>query len=84
MESVELNIGSLVRFYSSHAMFWDDENQYAPNFNAEHSASDIYVENENPLAMILGADFTGVYVRVLWGERRGWVMATSLSSLALT
>ncbi len=80
----ELNIGKLVRFYSSHAMFWENGSEYTPDFDSERYASDIYMENENPLAMILGADFTGVYIRVLWGERRGWVMATSLSSFDLT
>ena len=81
METVELNIGALVKFYSSDAMFWEDSSEFAPDFDSERYASDIYSENENPLAMIIGADFTGVYVRVLWGERRGWVLNTALSSV---
>lgn len=80
METVELNIGALVRFYSSDAMFWEDGSEFTPDFDSERYASDIYPESENPLAMILGADFTGVYVRVLWGERRGWVLNTSIST----
>ena len=80
-ETVELNIGALVRFCSSASMFWEDQNEFSPDFDTERYASDIYSENENPLAMIIGADFTGVYVRVLWGERRGWVLNTALSSL---
>jgi len=80
-ETVELNIGALVRFCASASMFWEDQNEFSPDFDKEQYANDIYPENENPLAMIIGADFTGVYVRVLWGERRGWVLNTALSSL---
>jgi len=80
-ETVELNIGALVRFFSNRALFWEEQDEFGPDFGREHYASEIYEEKENPLAMILGADFTGVYVRVLWGERRGWVLNTDLSSL---
>ena len=80
-ETVELNIGALVRFFSNRALFWEEQDEFGPDFGREHYASEIYHEKENPLAMILGADFTGVYVRVLWGERRGWVLNTDLSSL---
>lgn len=80
-ETVELNIGALVRFFSNRALFWEEQDEFGPDFGREHYASEIYHEKENPLAMILGADFTGVYVRVLWGERRGWVLNTALSSL---
>jgi hypothetical protein len=69
-ETVELNIGALVRFFSNRALFWEEQDEFGPDFGREHYASEIYHEKENPLAMILGADFTGVYVRVLWEKER--------------
>lgn len=80
-DSVELNIGGLIRFYSTNAMFWHDKDEYEPLLGSEVCASDIYTEKENPLAMILGADFSGAFIRVLWGERRGWVSVSSVSTL---
>lgn len=80
-ESVDLNVGALIRFYSTNAMFWMDKDEYEPLLGSEVCASNIYPENENPLAMILGADFSGAFIRVLWGERRGWVSVSSVSIL---
>jgi hypothetical protein len=81
-ETVELNIGALVRFFSTTALFWGEQDSFGPDFGKQYYANEIYHEKENPLAMILGADFTGVYVRVLWGEKKGWVMSSDLQGLA--
>lgn len=83
METVECTFGTIVRFHSLDASFWDDMDEHGPDFTKENYASDIYLESEVPLAMILGADFTGVYVRVLWGERIGWVLNSGRTLEAL-
>lgn len=74
-------IGSLVKFNSANAAFWNDKNDYIPDFDQQFVADLIQSENEYPLAMILGADFTGVFVRILWGQRVGWVRSSHLTSL---
>jgi hypothetical protein len=75
------NIGFLVRFASTEASFWSDKNDYIPDFNQQFLAKTIQSENEYPLAMVIGADFTGVFVRILWGQRVGWVRSSHLTSL---
>ena len=77
----EVSIGSLVKFYSSDAPIWQGNDEDGPDLTILEYASDISTEEENPLAMILGTDFTGLYCRVLWSGRTYWVMTSTLSTV---
>lgn len=81
-----IEIGSLVRFNKRGALFWAGStnlgNVELPDYAQCTWAEDVYTEeDENPLAIVLGTDFTGTYVHVLWGEKLGWVRSISIESL---
>lgn len=73
--------GVFVRFHSRDAIFWSEKNEFGPNLNCWKYASDLYEEKKHPHALIVDADVCGTYVKVMWGEKIGWVAAKALSSL---
>lgn len=81
-----MNIGTLTKIDSTKTLFWidkagEDNSCPLPDFAGALYPEDLFPENEKPLAMILGADFTDTYIRVLWGDRIGWVAADSISDV---
>lgn len=73
--------GVVAKFHSKNAMFWSEKNDFSPDLTRWNYASDIYEEEKYPHALVVNADICGVYIKVLWGEKIGWVFAKSLSSL---
>lgn len=72
--------GVVVRFHSKEAIFWSEKSEFSPDLTRWKYASDIYEETKHPHALVVDADACGVYIKVLWGEKIGWVAAKSLSS----
>jgi len=81
-----IRIGELGWFEKIGALFWHESEPPVPGkFNPDYTscswAEDIYMEHENPYIVVLGAEYTGTYIRVLWGERLGWVRANRVHPL---
>lgn len=80
-----IEIGALVHFQKKDCLFWSGSinlgNVNLPDYAQVVWAEDVYPEDENPFAIVLGMDFTGTYVNVLWGEKLGWVRSISIDRL---
>jgi hypothetical protein len=72
--------GVVVRFHSKNAIFWREKNEFGPDLTRWNYASEIYEEKKHPHALVVDADACGAYVKVMWGEKIGWVSASSLTS----
>ena len=73
--------GVVVRFHSRDALFWSEKNEFGPDIDRWRYASDIYAESEHPHALVVDADVCGAFIKVMWGEKIGWVSAESLSDI---
>jgi len=71
--------GVVVKFNSQNAIFWNEKNEFGPDLTRWKYASEIYEEKSHPHALVVDADACGVYIKVLWGEKIGWVAASALS-----
>ena len=71
--------GDLVRIDCSLTLFWHSD------YFSERSIKPIhYVDKEmhdNPIVMFLEFDYTGMYVKILWNDKVGWVNSTAIELL---
>lgn len=68
-------IGDLVKIDPKKTLFWENDNKYfSPNFD-----NPAVPEQSQPfLGMIVGSDFTFVYIQILSNERIFWVSESSI------